>query len=431
MNALIRWLEQSFAPRMNKVNNNVWVLTVKDSIMQILPFIFVGSVFVMLAILNDYVSWLPSFWTPFGWTMGLISLFVAFLVPFNLMEKKRLRKQRLIAGLSGVALFLIIITPQVVADGEPGFGHSALGAGGMFVAIIAGIFAGWVMSLFGKFTFFKESSAIPDFVRGWFDAMLPIAIIVVTGWLLTDLVHFDLYNTVLAIFMPLQNVMQTPWGFALIMFVYCFLYSMGISSWVLTPVTKPILLAAITANMAGTAANLVTSETIYSAYLWIGGIGATFPLVLMLMRSRSKRLKALGRASLAPAVFNINEPVVFGAIAWNPMLMIPMWLQGLILPLVVWLFTKVIPLAPIPAKLFDLWYTPFPLSTWLTTSSFRAIVLAVLIFVLATAIWYPFFRAYEKQVVDAEAAAAETSTEATAVAATAGATTEAAREATA
>ena len=404
MNTVTKWLERSFAPRMSKVNNNVWLLTLKDSIMQILPFIFVGSVFVLLAVLENYVSWLPDFWTPFGWTMGLVSLFMAFLVPFNLMERKRLRKQRLIAGLSGVSLFLIIINPQVVADGDPGFGHGALGAGGMFIAIIAGLFSGWVMGLFGRFTFFKESSAIPDFVRAWFDAMLPIAAVVVTGWVVVDLLGVNLYDAILAVFMPLQNVIQTPWGFALWMFIHCFLYSMGISGWVLEPVQKPILLAAITANMAGAATHLVTAETIYSAYLWIGGVAATLPLVFLLMRSRSARLKALGRASFVPGIFNINEPVVFGVVVWNPMLMIPMWIQGIVLPLVVWFFTKVIMFAPIPTRLFDLWYTPFPLSTWLTTTSFRGVILAALIFVLAGVIWYPFFKAYEKQVIEAEQA---------------------------
>jgi len=187
----IDWLENSFSPRMSKINNNVWIVTLKDSIMQTLPFIFLGSLFAMLAILNDYVPWLPSFWTPFGWTMGMISLFISFLIPFNLMEKKRLRKQRLIAGMASVVLFLITITPQVVADGDPGFGHSALGAGGMFVAIVSGLFTGWVMSLFGKFSFFKEDSVIPDFVRAWFDAMLPVGIIVVAGWLVVDLLQFD------------------------------------------------------------------------------------------------------------------------------------------------------------------------------------------------------------------------------------------------
>ena len=403
MKKFIYWLENSFSPRMAKVNNNVWIVTLKDSIMQTLPFIFLGSLFAMLAILNDYVEWLPSFWTPFGWTMGMVSLFVAFLIPFNLMEKKRLRKQRIIAGLSGISLFLIIITPQVVADGAPGFGHSALGAGGMFVAIVSGLFTGWVMSMFGKFSFFSDESVIPDFVRAWFDAMLPVGVVVIAGWVVVDLLHFDLYNAVLAIFMPLAGVIETPWGFALMLFIFCFLYSMGISSWVLTPVFTPVLLGAMQANMDGTAVNLVTNATIYSTYLWIGGIGATFPLVIMLMTSKSAKLKALGRACLPPAIFNINEPVVFGAIAWNPTLMIPMWLQGIVLPLVVWIFTKVIPFAPIPMFQFEMWYMPFPISTWITTGSVTALLLWAAIVVLATAIWYPFFKSYEKQSLEAEA----------------------------
>lgn len=414
MKKFINWLENSFSPKMSKINNNVWIVAIKDSIMQTLPFIFLGSVFCMLAILNDYFPKLPSFWTPFGWTMGKISLFVAFLIPFNLMEKKRLRKQRFIAGMSSLVLFLIVITPQVQLDKVIGFGHDALGAGGMFVAIFCGIFTGFVMSMFGKFSFFKEDSAIPDFVRSWFDAMLPIAIVVCAGWIVVLLMKVDIYNIVLSIFMPLSRFIQSPFGFIAIMFIYCFLYSMGISSWVLTPVTQPVFLAAITANMAlakaGTATvanlNLVQDSTIYSAYLWVGGIACTLPLVIMLMRSKAKRLSALGKACLLPGIFNINEPVVFGAIAWNPILMLPMWLQGIILPLVTYIFTKVIPFAPIPTVQFEMWYCPFPFATWFTTGSIRGIILFVVNVVIATAIWYPFFKAYEAQQVAAETAEA-------------------------
>lgn len=408
MKTLINWLENSFTPKMNKINQNVWVVTLKDSIMQTLPFIFLGSIFCMLAILNDYIPGLPSFWTPFGWTMGMISLLVAFLIPFNLMEKKRLRKQRIIAALTGVITFLIIISPQVIADGTVGFGHSAMGAGGMFIAILAGVFTGIVMSIFGKFSFFKEDSIIPDFVRSWFDSMLPIAIVICTTWLVVDVFGIDVYNLVLSVFMPLQGIIETPWGFSLMLFITCFLYSLGISSWVLTPVFTPILLQAIEANVLGTALNLVTETTIYSAYLWIGGIGCTLPLVFMLMTSKSKKLKALGTACLPSSIFNINEPVVFGCIAWNPMLMIPMWLQGIILPLIVWLFTKIIAFAPIPTMMFQMWYCPFPFATWFSTGgSITAIGLMLLIFVVAAAIWYPFFKAYEKQEITNEKVEAE------------------------
>ena len=412
MKQLIYWLEHSFSPKMNKINNNVWVTTLKDSIMQVLPFILLGSIFCLLTVPGDVFGWQwwPNFWTLFGWTMGLLSLFIAFLIPFNLMEKKRLRKQRIIAALSGVVAFLIIISPQVIKDGEAGFQHAALGAGGMFVAITAGIFSGFIMGIFGKFSFFKETSVIPDFVRAWFDSMLPAGIVVCSLWVLVDLMGIDLYNILLALFMPISSVMQTPWGFVLSLFLVCFLYSMGISSWVLTPIYQPAMLMAITANVnmaaAGTATyktlNLVTDPTVYSAYLWIGGIGCTLPLVIMLIFAKSNKLKALGRACLAPAIFNINEPVVFGCIAWNPIMMIPMWLMGIVLPAVVWIFTKVIPFAPIPTMVFGMWYCPFPISTWLTTGSIRGIILMAVYALLSILIWYPFFRIYDAQEAELE-----------------------------
>lgn len=419
MKKLINWLEKDFAPRMNAVNHNVWVTTLKDSIMQVLPFILLGSIFCCLTVPGDVFgwSWWPNFWTPFGWTMGMLSLFVAFLIPFNLMEKKRLRKQRIIAGLTGVVVFLMIITPQVVKDGAVGFSHDALGAGGMFIAIIAGVFSGWVMGQFGKFSFFKEDSVIPDFVRAWFDSLLPIGIVLVVVWVLVDILGVDLYNIIQMIFMPIATILQTPWGFVLLGFLYCFLYSMGISSWVLTPVIKPATMIAITANIAMVAAgtgshetlNLVTDPTIYSAYLWIGGIGCTFPLVAMLARSKSNKLKALGRACVVPAIFNINEPVIFGCVAWNPIMMVPMWLIGIVLPAVTWIFTKVIPFAPIPTIVFDMWYCPYPISTWLTTGSIKGIALMLICGAIGTAIWYPFFKTYEKQEIENEKTAVQES----------------------
>ncbi len=396
---MIKWLENDFSPKMSKVNHNVWVVTLKDSIMQLLPFILLGSVFCLLTIPGDVfkINNYPNFWTLFGWTMGVLSLLISFLIPFNLMEKKRLRKQRFIAGCSGLITFLITVTPQIVADKTVGFGHASLGAGGMFVAIVAGVFTGWVMGIFGSFSFFKEESIIPDFVRAWFDAMLPIGVVIVAAWLVVDIAGFDLYNSILGFFMPLANIIETPWGFILVSFITCFLYTMGISSWVLTPVTKPVFLAAITANATAGASYLVTSETIFSAYLWIGGIGATLPLVIMMAFSKNAKLKALGRASITPGIFNINEPIVFGAIAWNPIMMLPMWIISIVLPTIIWIGTKVINFAPIPKIVFDLWYVPFPISTWVTTGTITGILLMLICLVAATFIWYPFFKVYEQQ----------------------------------
>ncbi len=402
MNKIIKWLNTSFAPKLMKMNSNIWIQTIKESVLQTIPFIFLGSLFCCLAILNNYFPSLPSFWTPFGWTMGMVSLFISFLIPFNYMEKKRIRKQRILAALCGVILFLIVISPKVIEDGIPGFGHSAMGAGGMFIAIVTGVFVSLVMELFSKISFFKEDSVIPDFVRVWFDSMLPIAVIVVTGWVVVDILQFDMYNLIVMIFMPLSSILQSPFGLIAFCFFECFIYSMGISTWVLTPIVTPVMLAAIAANVDGTGAYMVTDTAIFSTYLWIGGIGSTLSLSVMMAFSKSKKLKALGKACVIPGIFNINEPIVFGAIAWNPILMIPMWIQGIVLPAIMWTFTKIIPFAPVPMVQFEMWYTPFPISTWIVTRSVSAVILLIVIGAVGAMIWYPFFKAYEQQELENE-----------------------------
>lgn len=413
MKKFLNWLENSFAPKLQKVTNLTWIVVIKDSLMQILPFILAGSIFCCLAILNDYFPSLPSFWTPFGWTMSKISLMVAFLIPFNYCEKKRFRKQRIIAGISGLILFMIFCEPEIELEGTVGQGQDLYGAAGMFVAILAGIISGLIFGAFAKFSFFKEDSPIPDFVRQWFDALLPIILTVVLGWVLTSILGFNVASAVQSVFMPLQSFLNTWYGLVLISFLMCLIYSMGISTWVLTPVSEPVKLQLIAANLALVAAGtatyknlaIFTETTMFTTYLWIGGVGCTLPLVIMMARSKSESLKALGKACLVPGIFNINEPVVFGAIAWNPLLMVPMWIIGIVLPLVTWIFTKVIPFAPIPRIQFELWYTPYPISTLISTQgSIRGLIFVILEFLLAAAIWYPFFKAYEAQKVKEEEA---------------------------
>lgn len=391
MEKFMSWLQDSFAPRMNKVSRNIWITTLKDTMLQVLPFIFAGSIFCLGTIIENFVSLPFSFWTPFGWTMGLLSLFVAFLIPVNFCEKKRLRKTRLVAALCGVSVYLISITPQVIADNVVGFTDSALGAGGMFCAIVTGIYVCLIFNLFGKFSFFKEDSVIPDFVRQWFDSLLPIIIAVFVMFLIVQVAGVNLYAVVVAFFSPLEAFLNTWWGMALFWFITCFIYSMGISGWVLAPIQTPVQMSTIAANLALIAAGTATAENLgifnytlmFQTYMWWGGIGCTFPLVLLLMRSRSQRLKALGRACIAPAIFNINEPVVFGCVAWNPLLMVPMWINGAVIPLFTYLGVKVLQIAPFNNIQFDLWYCPYPIGTWISTQSFVAVIFVICSMLLA------------------------------------------------
>lgn len=410
MQKIVNILNVKFAPAMEKINHNIWILTLKDSLMQVLSLILFGSIITVLSIIKNYIPQFPDLTVLNNYTFGLVSIFVAFLIPFNLMEKSRLRQLRLVAGFSGLCLFFLFLKPEM-SDAGAVFQFNYFGAGGMFVAIVCGVFSGFVMKTVGKFSFFKEDSVVPDFVRRWFDNILPIAIIMVIGWLLIYVFGLDMYKLIQQAFSPLRNFAQTWYGFVLFMFAYGFLYSMGISSWVLMPIGMPIMIAGITENAALVAAgqapaNIFVNPLVFSTYLAFGGIGFTFPLVVMMLRAKSHKMKALGKACLVPSIFNINEPVVFGCIAWNPYLMIPMWLNTIILPLITYAGCSM-GLFPIPYEIFTMWYCPYPISTWITTHSIVSFILLAINIIIATGIWYPFFKLYDKQVVKEEQEAAQ------------------------
>ncbi|MDR2096946.1 MAG: PTS transporter subunit EIIC [Spirochaetaceae bacterium] len=402
-NKAMVWLEESFAPAMNKAAKNIWVETIKDALMQTLPLILVGSLVTVFAILQDYIPNFPNLWTFSSYTMGLIGLFVTFLIPFNYMEKKKMQKMRILSGMTAVCLFALIIRLENLAEVD----YSAFGAGGMFVSIIVGIITAIVMSLFANFSIFSKNSAIPDFVRFWFDSMIPIILLMTTGWFIVYFLDFNLFEFIQSLFRPLTGIAESFAGFVLTYFIMCFLYSLGISTWVYFAVLNPIMLAGIAANMAAVAAGLpathiMTSEVVYIGFLCIGGTGATLSLVLMLMKSKSKRLKSLGVASFFPSLLNINEPVVFGCIAWNPLFMVAMWLQGIFLPVIAYIGLRS-GLVPIPKSVFGLWYTPYPISS-MVVSGVAGLVLFAILFAVSIIIWYPFFKVYEKQQIDAESA---------------------------
>lgn len=409
MNGFMNFLNTKFAPRAQKIANNGWIVTIKNSILEVLPFIFVGSFITLLNIPLNFWKWWPNLAPISSFTFGLVSIFIAFLFPFNFMEHMKLNKQRIIAGLSSVALFLMLANPTWDKSGSIiSYQFSELGAGGMFVALVVGIYTALIMEAFGKFSFFSDDTSMPDFVIAWFDSMLPITVVIATGWLLSDILHFNFYQLIVNIFSPLATSLDTWWGFTLFLFFQCFIYSMGISGWVLAAIDQPVMLAGIAANArevaAGHAAtHIFTRELVYS-FPWIGGVGCTLPLVLlMLFATKSKRMKALGKACILPSIFNINEPVVFGTVVWNPYLMIPLWINGIVLPLITSLWFKA-GLSPIPHSLMQMWYIPFPFVTWIVSPAISSLILLLILFVVGGLIWYPFLKVYDNSLIKEEKA---------------------------
>lgn len=405
MNRMMKWLEKNFVPIMDRINGNIWIIVIKDTINAVLPIIMLGSVFCLLWVFNKYLNLPIQFWDGYAWTFGKISLYVSFIFPFYYCEKKRYRNLRLSAAIAGVILFAIVATPAINAEESIGLSSDCFGAGGMFVALTTGAIVSLIFEMFHKFSFFKENSIMPSFIKNMFDMMVPIGITFIVGWIPVLVMGLNLYEIIQFLFRPLTAILNTLPGFCIYQFLAHFLYSLGISNWVMTPIVTPTGLANIAKNAELAAAGLATSQNLslftaevrLSSYLGIGGLGSTLSLTIMMMFSKSKKLKSLGRVGILPSIFNINEPIVYGCIAWNPIMMIPFWIVSLIGPCVVWLFTKVIEFAPIPTTVFSMWYCPYPICTWLTTGSIRGIVLFVIMFSLSALIYYPFFKLNEKQ----------------------------------
>ncbi|SHJ82710.1 PTS system, cellobiose-specific IIC component [Clostridium cavendishii DSM 21758] len=401
MKKFINWMNDKFAPAMNKITRNVWVSAIQDSIMGAIPLILVGSLITMISILNVYFPSMPDLSPISSFSFGLMSIFIVFLTPYFIMEKQKKNDRKLISALTGVALFLMLLKPNI-ADGNISFSFERLGANGMFVALLVGLIVGIAMYFSSKMSLFKDSSSLPDFIIVWFDTIIPISILLILGWLFTFQLHFDLYAAILKIFEPLSYIGQSFGGFVLGTFICVFLYSFGISPWSLYPILFPIWVAGVDANAQNiakglSANNIHTFETLMG-WVWIGGMGTTLPLVLlMLFAAKSKRLKAVGKVTIVPAIFNINEPTVFGApIVFNPILMVPMWLNGLIIPSITYIFLN-IGMVTIPSKVMQLWYLPVGISTYLVNFDFKGILLLFVNIFVSLMIWYPFFKVYDIQ----------------------------------
>ena len=228
MEKFMNWMGDVVAPKMEALTANAWLSAMQKAIIKTLPMVLVGSLITIYNVIKNFIPSLPVLTSLRDYTFGLISLFMVFLIPYYVLELKKNHKMKHIAGFTGIALFMILVNPEITDAGYV-YQFSSFGAGGMFVAIVAGLFTAFIMNLYSKFTFFKGDSVVPDFVKEWFDSMLPIATVVLIGWLFVIQLGFDLYTAIVNLFTPLNAIAQSLPGMILLYLLPTILYSMGIS----------------------------------------------------------------------------------------------------------------------------------------------------------------------------------------------------------
>lgn len=418
MNQIMSWFTDKLAPGMQKIFSNPWVGAVASAMQKILPFILVGSVVSIYNVFVRYIPSLPDMSFVNTFSFGMMSLIVSFMVAYFGMVELDHPKYTITAGLTSLTVFLMALCPTMatlVKNAATGKTEltitdiNFLGGSGLFIAIIVALIVMVIFHFYAKLHVLENSASMPDFVCEWINNIIPMTLIYLVFGITVFTLGFDLVGFINMVFQPIVDIGQSLPGFVIICFLYVLLYSVGISAWSLNAIVKPILMAGIAANAelalaGGQPIHIVTTETIFTtALIAMGGLGGTLPLnFLMLFKCKSKKLKTMGKICLAPSVFNINEPLVYGApIVFNPLLMIPMWMNSVVGALIIWFIMRA-GFLNIPAGVNNISRIPAPICTWLTTDGYRAFFWFFILFAIYALIWYPFLMKYDKQLVKEE-----------------------------
>lgn len=401
MKVFMDWLSDSFAPTMQKFLKRPWLAAVSSSMQKIIPFILTGSLIFFYNVFRSYIPVLPNLGVIADYSFGMLAVVTSFMIANQVMEKLRHPRYTVMAGLVSICVFLMFCKPEV-NDGVFSVAFERFGPTGILVGIIAGLFVAAIFNFYAKLPILRDSS-IPDFVAGWIHSIIPITISLALSMILVFKINVDVFSVVLMWFEPVAKFGQTLPGFILLILIPTIFMTMGISTWTFSAIQTPIFMAGIAANIDAVArgmdpAFIVTSETVYTAALiTMGGTGCTLALNILMMFSKSRDLKTMGRICIAPSIFNINEPLVFGTpIVFNPLLMLPMWINAVTGPTIVWIFMKSGWLN-IPAKMIQVGQIPAPISSIMITEDLRAILCYTVLFAVYFFTWLPFFKVYEKE----------------------------------
>ncbi|NMA86869.1 MAG: PTS sugar transporter subunit IIC [Tissierellia bacterium] len=414
MEKFFAWVERVLMPPMAKLSEQRHLRAIRDGIVSTLPLLIVGSFFLIFAFppipkLAEKMSpeLVGNILIPFRLTMGLMSLYASYGIGYSLARSYKL--DGISGGILSMAAFIMTSIPLVMEDVGFVLPMGNLGGSGMFVAILMAILAVEIMrALQTRNIMFKMPEGVPDSVARSFEALIPAAVVITIIWLVRVMLGFDIQAFIMNLFKPLVKAGNTLPGILIPVLLITLLWAAGIHGVsVVGSIARPIWMVLLDENMAALADGAkvlpnIAPEPFFQWFVWIGGSGATLGLVFLFLTSKSDYLKRLGRASLIPGICNINEPIIFGApIVLNPLLGIP-FIIGPIITSIITYFAMYFNLVARPA-ITPPWTLPAPIGAYLATNGdWRAIVLVLVNIAIMTAIYFPFFKAYEKQLLQEE-----------------------------
>ena len=417
---VITKLNDLLSPFAAKIGNQRHLKAISSGMMFGLPFIVIGSFFLIFANppinIDQYNPATANFFMKFmaGWkdfavanydlitapynlTMGIIGLISVFGIAFSLAGEYKINPA--MNGMVASVIFLMVCTP--VKEGNINLNY--LGTNGLFVAIIIGLLVVEVNRIFEvKNIKLKLPDTVPPMVATFINTLVPLLtnIILFYGinliFLVTTKKIFP--ETVMDILTPATNIAGSLGGFLLIVTLGNVLWLFGINgSSIIFPIVFTLGMAQTGLN-AEQMSNGETMTHLMNLQMFrisvLGGAGGTLGLILLMMRSKVSEYRTIGKLSLIPGICSINEPVIFGLpIVFNPILAIPFLITPIVSLLLTY-FAQSVGLIGV-GFIVDPSFTPFFAQAYLSSMDWRNIVFCLVLILISSVIYYPFFKVME------------------------------------
>ena len=433
MEQLIATIEKG-KPFFNAIARNKYLKAIRDGFISVIPIIIFSSIFILIdAVPNVWGFYWPAeidaiLMKAYNYSMGILALAAAATTAkhFCDAQNRDMPKNNQINFLSvmiaSVIGFLLLssdaINVEVDSTSYSGFANGFLGSKGLLTAFISAFVVGIVYKFFvSRNITIKLPDQVPPNISQTFKDLIPFSVSISIFWLF-DLIFrsafgFCFAQGVIQVFQPLFSAADSYVGLAIIYGAMSLFWFVGVHG---PSIVEPAISAALVANMsanltayqAGEQATHVLSLSSQYFVVCLGGTGATLVICFMFaFLAKSKEMKAIGRASMIPTLFNVNEPFLFGApMVLNPIFFVPFVFAPICN---IWALKIFVDLIGMDGFLYTLpWTVPGPVGI-IMGLGFQPLAFVFLAAVLAIdfLVYYPFFKVYDREKCEEEAAMLE------------------------
>lgn len=432
-------LEKVLMPIADKLGRNKVLCAIRDGFLITTPLLIVGSVFLLIA--NFPIPGWTDFWTQYlgaGWetwftnvsraTFNIIAIFTCMGTGYA--YARELKGDKIQGAAVALVSFFILMPTRLSYVGEGGaeatmsaLGFEYIGSNGIFLALVVSLTSVYLFNwVYKKGWTIKMPEGVPPAVCDSFAALIPSAIVITVFFALRIIFEFTPYDTAHNfIFKVLQTPLMGAGNTLAANLLYAFacsaLWFFGINgpavaNAVFAPITKILTMENLDAFQAGEVLPNIFTDPFSNFFTNFGGGGSTLSLVIvMLLFCKSKRITQLGKLSIVPGFFGINEPIIFGLpIVLNPILIAPFIFVPMMNKTLSY-FATLSGIIPYTTGVSLPWTTPIGFSGYLSTGSLTASAWQIGLLILGCLIYFPFIKMLDRQYLKDEAEAANNTVE--------------------